>query len=38
MAEEDEFPLHQSVFSGDLKQVSKLLRTEDVSKKDMHGL
>jgi hypothetical protein len=26
------------VFSGDLKQVSKLLRTEDVSKKDMHGL
>ncbi|BFY99500.1 hypothetical protein BsWGS_02540 [Bradybaena similaris] len=32
-----EFPLHQSVFSGDVKQVSKLIRTCDVAQKDIHG-
>ena len=32
-----DFPLHQSVFDGDLKKVSKLLRTHDVAQKDKHG-
>ncbi|CAL1547478.1 unnamed protein product [Lymnaea stagnalis] len=34
---EHEFPLHQSVFNGDVKLVSKLIRTCDVSQKDIHG-
>lgn len=33
-----EFPLHEKVFCGDIKEVSKLLRTYDVSQKDMHGI
>lgn len=37
MAAEGEYPLHESVFHGDLKRVSKLLRIEDVTKKDIHG-
>ncbi|KAK0052137.1 ankyrin repeat domain-containing protein 13C [Biomphalaria pfeifferi] len=32
-----EFPLHQSVFKNDVKSVSKLIRTCDVSQKDIHG-
>ena len=35
---DDDFGLHESVFKGDLKEVSKLLRTHDVSKKDRHGM
>uniref|UniRef100_X1YYW8 Ankyrin repeat domain-containing protein n=1 Tax=Capitella teleta TaxID=283909 RepID=X1YYW8_CAPTE len=34
---EDKYPLHESIFRGDLKRVSKLLRTEDIAKKDVHG-
>lgn len=33
-----EFPLHEKVFCGDIKEVSKLLRTHDVSQKDIHGI
>ncbi|XP_055712908.1 ankyrin repeat domain-containing protein 13C isoform X2 [Phlebotomus papatasi] len=29
--------LHEAVFSGDLKQLSQLLRTQDVTQKDKHG-
>ncbi|XP_059151622.1 ankyrin repeat domain-containing protein 13C-like isoform X2 [Physella acuta] len=32
-----EYQLHQSVFNGDVKLVSKLIRTCDVSQKDIHG-
>ncbi|CAG5132433.1 unnamed protein product [Candidula unifasciata] len=37
MALLDQFPLHQSVFSGDIKQVSKLIRMCDIAQKDVHG-
>ncbi|XP_064605134.1 ankyrin repeat domain-containing protein 13C-A-like [Liolophura sinensis] len=33
----DQFPLHESVFNGDIRKVSQLLRTHDVSQKDSHG-
>lgn len=33
-----EYQLHQSVFNGDVKLVSKLIRTCDVSQKDIHGI
>jgi len=33
----DVFPLHRSVYLGDIRRVSQLLRTEDVTKKDSHG-
>ncbi|CAH1775055.1 unnamed protein product [Owenia fusiformis] len=33
----EEFPLHESIFRGDLKAVSQLLRTHDVAQKDKHG-
>ena len=32
-----EFPLHKSVFNGDIQNVSKLIRTCDVSQRDVHG-
>ena len=35
--ETSEFPLHQSVFDGDIQNVSKLIRTCDVSQRDIHG-
>lgn len=30
-------PLHQCIFSGDIRKLSQLLRTTDVSAKDKHG-
>ncbi|XP_053395470.1 ankyrin repeat domain-containing protein 13C-like [Mercenaria mercenaria] len=33
----EDFPLHQGVFNGDVKIVSKLIRVHDVSQKDIHG-
>jgi hypothetical protein len=33
----EDFPLHQGVFNGDVKTVSKLIRVHDVSQKDVHG-
>ncbi|KAG1714349.1 Ankyrin repeat domain-containing protein 13C [Nymphon striatum] len=32
-----DFPLHESVFNGNVRQVSALLRVQDVSQKDTHG-
>ncbi|XP_005110838.1 ankyrin repeat domain-containing protein 13C isoform X2 [Aplysia californica] len=32
-----EFPLHERVFNGDIKRVSRLIRTCDVSQRDNHG-
>ena len=32
-----EYLLHEAVFKGDLKRLSKLLRSHDVSEKDHHG-
>ncbi|KAI0234746.1 Ankyrin repeat domain-containing protein 13C-A [Lamellibrachia satsuma] len=32
-----EFPMHECVFRGDKKELSKLLRTHDVTQKDTHG-
>lgn len=29
--------LHKSVFKGDIRKLSQLLRTNDVSRKDKHG-
>ncbi|XP_023711289.1 ankyrin repeat domain-containing protein 13C isoform X1 [Cryptotermes secundus] len=38
MAEDGECcPLHECVFSGDVRRLSSLLRLNDVSKKDKHG-
>ncbi|CAG2057664.1 unnamed protein product [Timema podura] len=37
MAEDVDYcPLHECVFSGDVRKLSSLLRTNDVSKKDKH--
>ncbi|XP_064624930.1 ankyrin repeat domain-containing protein 13C-like isoform X2 [Lineus longissimus] len=33
----DEFPLHECVFKGDIRQLSQLLRSHDVTQKDKHG-
>lgn len=32
-----DFPLHQAVYNGDIKEVSNLIRIHDVSQKDVHG-
>lgn len=38
MAEDQEYPLHECVFSGDLRKLSALLRSNnDIGKKDKHG-
>lgn len=37
MAEEQEYPLHECIFSGDLRKLSALLRSNDIAKKDKHG-
>ncbi|XP_002740995.1 ankyrin repeat domain-containing protein 13C-like [Saccoglossus kowalevskii] len=37
MANTSRFPLHESVFNGNLRQVSALLRSHDVTEKDIHG-
>lgn len=31
------YELHESVFNGDIRRVSALIRTYDVAKKDKHG-
>jgi len=33
-----EYPMHECVFRGDKKELSKLLRTHDVTQKDKHGM
>lgn len=35
--EDQEYPLHECIFNGDLKRLSALLRLHDISKKDKHG-
>lgn len=38
MAEDQQYPLHECVFSGDLRKLSALLRSDnDIAKKDKHG-
>lgn len=42
MAENDDdssagLPLHKCIFSGEIRKLSQLLRTNDVSAKDKHG-
>ena len=37
MAELSDFSLHQQIFKGDLKEVSKLIRISDINVKDIHG-
>ena len=34
----DKLVLHEKVFSGDVKEVARLIRTTDVNLKDIHGL
>ncbi|CAD7077619.1 unnamed protein product [Hermetia illucens] len=36
-SDSQDFPLHECVFKGDIRKLSQLLRTADVSKKDKHG-
>lgn len=31
------YALHQCIFDGDIRRLSKLLRTNDVAAKDKHG-
>jgi hypothetical protein len=39
MAEDVHYcPLHECVFSGDVRRLSGLLRLHDVTKKDKHGM
>jgi len=39
MAEDVQYcPLHECVFSGDVRRLSALLRLNDVAKKDKHGM
>lgn len=35
--EKNSYELHESVFNGDIRRVSALIRTYDVAKKDKHG-
>ncbi|XP_070564384.1 ankyrin repeat domain-containing protein 13C-like isoform X2 [Ptychodera flava] len=37
MADNLVFPLHESVFDGNVRQVSALLRLHDIAQKDIHG-
>lgn len=37
MADEQEYPLHECIFSGDLRRLSALLRSHDIAQKDKHG-
>lgn len=32
------FPLHECVYQNDLRRLSSLLRTNDINKKDEHGI
>lgn len=40
MAEEEQlssYPLHECVFEGDVQEFARMMRTEDLSRKDKHG-
>lgn len=39
MAEEQNlsYPLHECVFEGDVQKFARMMRTEDLSRKDKHG-
>lgn len=40
MAEEQDlsaYPLHECVFEGDVQEFARMMRTEDLSRKDKHG-
>jgi len=39
MAEEEHlsYPLHECVFEGDVQKFARMMRTEDLSRKDKHG-
>lgn len=30
-------PLHECIFSGDIRRLSQLIRTHDIAAKDKHG-
>lgn len=32
------FPIHECIFKGNIKKLSQLIRTNDVTQKDKHGL
>lgn len=32
-----EFPVHECVFKGDVRRLSSLIRTQNISQKDVHG-
>lgn len=32
-----DFPVHECVFKGDVRRLSSLIRTQNISQKDMHG-
>lgn len=34
----EQYPLHAAVFEGDIRRVAQLLRTHDLSEKDIHGV
>lgn len=38
MADWEGYPLHECVFHNDIRRLSQLLRVNDVSLKDMHGI
>lgn len=31
------FPIHECIFNGNIKKLSQLIRTNDVTQKDKHG-
>ncbi|XP_058890694.1 ankyrin repeat domain-containing protein 13C-A-like isoform X3 [Acipenser ruthenus] len=33
----EDFPMHECVFQGDVRRLSSLIRTHNISQKDMHG-
>ncbi|GAA6072782.1 ankyrin repeat domain-containing protein 13C [Tachysurus ichikawai] len=33
----DDFPVHESVFKGDVRRLSSLIRTQNIAQKDVHG-
>lgn len=37
MAEDEEYPLHECVFNGDVKTLSALIRTHDTASRDKQG-
>lgn len=33
----EDFPVHECVFKGDVRRLSSLIRTQNISQKDVHG-